>query len=97
MKKRITILEKFYKEFVEHIKADQSYFEKFDRHLEIYAQNGKELQRLGDLIESHIAKMEPVYEAFTGANWSRKAMIWVLGTIATLLGIAYSIKQLFLK
>ena len=42
-------------------------------------------------------EMEPVKTAFTGLNWSKTALIWILGLIGTITAIVLGLKQILNK
>lgn len=71
--------------------------DKFDTHLLIYANNGKEMKRMNDIMEIHIKRMEPVYQAFQGLTWSKKALLWIVGALGSVVGLILAVKELTKK
>lgn len=68
----------------------EEYQVKFDRHLEIYANNGKELKTLTDTIlkivpmfEENTKQTKEMYDVFSGiattSKWTSKIVKWVVG------------------
>lgn len=67
----------------------------FTRHLEIYAENGKELATLSQVIKDHIKiedaryeKMKPLLEGYTSIKW-------LFGIVIALAGLLVLLKELF--
>ena len=76
--------------------------ERFNQFQEAYIKNGKQLTRLGDLIEFHIAdhekfkaKMKPMIEFYDGISFIQKFLLYIIGGL-TAVGILYlTIKKIF--
>ncbi len=76
---------------------------RFDRHLEIYANNGKEMARLAGAVErmeeranlrdERVSEMFEVYQQF---KFGKKGIIWIIGTL-TFLGGAYLMTKQIIK
>jgi len=68
---------------------------RFDRHLEIYSQNGKELSRLAEAVENHIEahkdmveKVNEMYAIFNDGKVGTKIIKW---TFRLLVGIGSAV------
>ena len=75
---------------------------RFDRHLEIYANNGRELSRLSKLIEIHIKdhdefkkKIEPMIKFYEGMTFTQRMVMYMLALLASIGGLYIIIKQIF--
>ena len=75
---------------------------RFDRHLEIYANNGRELSRLSKLIEIHIKnhdefkdKIEPMIKFYDGMGFTQRFALYVIAVISSVVGLYLLIKQVF--
>lgn len=105
--------------------------EKIDHHIEIYANNGKEMKKMWETMEQFKNEMlkqyedevqrreydkegaieqrelvkkeisslrleiQPVIEAFTGLSWSKKALLWIIGLLASIGGLVLTYRQVF--
>lgn len=98
--------------------------DRFNKHIEIYAANGREMKQMWQTMESYRNDMlkqwgegkreaieqrqilldqiremreenKPVLEAFTGLTWSKKALIWVLGLIGSVIGIVIAVRSFY--
>ena len=78
-------------------KLNKDYRKRLDRHIEVYENNGKELARLATAVEEMHGKQDAMYKVYQGFNWSTKAIMWVLGLVATIFGIVLTIKQILIK
>lgn len=78
-------------------KLNEDYRERLDEHIHIYENNGLEMKRLADAVESMVKKQNTMYKVYQGFNWSTKAVMWILGLIATILGIVLTVKEIFGK
>ena len=75
---------------------------RFDRHLEIYANNGRELSRLSKLIEIHIKdhdefkkRIEPVIKFYEGMTFTQWLVISLVALLTAFGGLYLLIKQIF--
>jgi len=66
----------------QHFKEDLEFQKRFNRHMEVYAENGKELARLGNLLEAHINDTKEMVSFFKGMNFTKKLLMWLLGAFA---------------
>lgn len=77
------------KELIDHFKEDAEFQKRFDRHMEIYAQNGRELAALKEIVhelsrdvKKHVVETEKMIKFFNGMSFMQKAAMWILGVIA---------------
>lgn len=75
---------------------------RFDEHLRIYADNGRELARLATAMELHIKehdefkiKLEPMIKFYEGAGFTQKAVMYLLALLTAIGGLYLLIKQIF--
>jgi hypothetical protein len=74
---------------------------RFDKHLAIYAANGKESKRVADLIEKMMEhsrerdiKLDEMYESFTTGREGIRILKWVFGLSIAVGGAYLMIKQI---
>lgn len=74
--------------------------DKLERHLEIYAQNNKELALLrqtvennGKIIQEMSNSLRPLTELYISFGWSKKFIFGIIMFISLVIGLILSIKQ----
>lgn len=91
------------KERAELIADNLEYQEaKFEKHLEVYAnnnlqikRNNENIQKLTEMFEAHTERMQPVIEAFNGLTWSKRLFVWIIVTLGTIVSLILAFRQLF--
>ena len=56
---------------------------------------GEKVDSLATIVDTHQKKMEPVYLWFQNVNFFKRSLMWILGLISALGGLALMFKQLF--
>ena len=76
---------------------------RFDRHLEIYANNGKEMSRLAAAVErmeersdKRDERVDEMFEVYQQFKFGRKGLLWLIGTF-TILGGAFLMAKSIIK
>lgn len=91
-------IEEFIKEIRQYNQDQEAlhkdYRKKLDDHIEIYKANGESLKSLAASMVKMEKKQEAMYQVYLGFNWSTKALIWILGLIATVIAIVMGIRNL---
>jgi len=74
---------------------------RFDRHLEIYANNGKEMARLAAAVERmeeranvRDEKVNEMFEVYQQFKFGKKGIFWLIGTLTFLGGAFLTAKQI---
>lgn len=85
-------------EFREHRKEEQEFHAKeavrLDKHLEIYANNGKEAARLADEVNKMRQQNEEMYALFNGSKFTVFLIKWAFIAFAAVAGLILTIKQI---
>lgn len=75
---------------------------RLDKHLEIYANNGKELARLGNLLEQHMAdhkdtekKVQEMYDVFIDGRGGVKVIKILFGILVAIGSAILMVKGIF--
>lgn len=91
-------------DFQIHIEVDRQqaekvdeYHKRFDRHVEIYSTNGKEMKRLADAVGSMHSQVDEMYEPYRDAKGVARSIKWGVGILLGLASVIGAIKYLIIK
>lgn len=82
----------------EHIKKERERIDsidaRLDRHLEIYANNGKESKRVADALEKLIVQHKEMYDLFDTLKGGKTTIKWLFGVFVAIGSATLLVKQL---
>ena len=92
-------MDKELKKEIESLEAsDRRMEESFTRHLEIYAQNGKEMARLAQAVENLTEAFKEYKESnkevlkwAKNMKWGQKTIVGLVGIVGTIVGIVIAV------
>lgn len=76
----------------EDFRSQEASFRRHTINSQKTAEMHEEIKRL---FKEHEEKMQPMYETFTHLDWSKTALLWLFGAIATIVGAMLAVKEFF--